>query len=119
MGARRVIALAVLVTALGALPASAFADTYPPQVEPTEVVTDDATPPVTDVDADQVVAPGSAGTVDPGVDPVVDPAVEPAVDALSSTGAGVLPLVLVALALLVVGGGLATLSQRRRTNSTA
>lgn len=113
MGVRRVITLAVLVTALGALPASSLADTYPPQVDADEVVTNDATPPVTDVKADEVVAPGSEGTQNPAV----EPAVEPAVDALSSTGAGVVPLVLVALSLLVVGGGLATLSQRRRTNS--
>ncbi len=110
MGARRAITLVVLVTALGALPAIGFADTYPPQVDADEVVTGDATPPSTDVGGEQVVAPGTAETV--------DPAVAPAVDALSSTGAGVLPLVLVALMLLVVGGGLATLSQRRRTNTT-
>lgn len=115
MGARRVITVVVLMTALGALPAIGFADTYPPQVDADEVVTGDATPPSTDVGGEQVVAPGSAGTVNPALD--VD--VAPAVDALSSTGTGVLQLVVVALVLLVVGGGLAALSERRRANSGA
>lgn len=103
MGVRRVIGLTVLVAALGAVPAVAFADTYPPPVEATEVVNGDVTPPpVTDVDADQVVAPGSAVRI------------QPATDVLSTTGGDVLPMLLAALVLLLVGAALAAFNQSRR-----
>ncbi len=114
MSARRVVGLAVLVVVLGALPATSLADTYPPSVDATEVVTGDATPPGTGVGADEVVAPATAVTVQPALDaPSLD------ADRLSATGTGVLPMLLAALALLVVGGALATISQRRRTDTPA
>lgn len=124
MGARRVMGLAMLVVVLGAMPATSLADTYPPPVDATEVVTGDATPPATGVDADEVIAPASDVGVQPSVDmpagdaPAVDaPAAD--VDVLSTTGSDVLPMLLAALALLVVGGALATISQRRRNDSPA
>lgn len=107
MGVRRAIGLIALVAALGSLSTVAFADTYPPPVEATEVVNDDVTPPATGVDADQVIAPGSAVTV------------QPATDVLSTTGGEVLPMLLVALVLLHVGAGLAAFTQRRRNDVSA
>lgn len=119
MGARRVMGLAMLVVVLEAMPATSLADTYPPPVDATEVVTGDATPPATGVDADEVIAPASDVGVQPSVGtPAVNaPAAD--VDVLSTTGSDVLPMLLAALALLVVGGALATISQRRRNDSPA
>lgn len=123
---RRAMVMAATVAMLAMVPTGAFADTYPPEVEPTEVVTDDATPPAeTGVDADSVEPPAQDDTdvlPAPGVDPAeVDPEAEPVADAevLSATGGDVLPMLGAAMALLLVGGVLATVSGRRRRTTAS
>lgn len=102
MSTSRVMCLVLLVTALAGWSTAAFADSYPPVVEATEVVTGDATPPVSGVDADGVQAPEPAEVQ------------RPAPDVLSTTGGELLPMIAVAVVLLLVGGGVATLTRRRR-----
>lgn len=106
MSTTRIMCLVLLVTALAVSWTTAFADSYPPEVDPTEVVTRDATPPAAGVDADGVQAPEQAEVR------------RPAPDVLSTTGGDVLALIAVAVVLLLVGGGVATLTRRRREGTS-
>lgn len=107
MGAARASGLLAAAAIMVAIPTGALADTYPPSVAPTEIVTEDVTP-STDVDAEEVVAPADD-------DVEVAPAVIEAEDegTLSATGAQVLPLLGAAAVMVLAGGVLARVTRVR------
>lgn len=108
MGAARMRGLLVVSAMLLAISTTAaVADTYPPPVPPTEVVTEDVGP-TTGVDSDNVVAPRDDTQVAPAVIEA-----NPGEGTLSSTGTQVLPLLGAALLMVLVGGGLARLTRAR------